>query len=92
MTRIVVENCAIATVDAEVESAAARAGLAALARSGCSTSTDHHYVFPAGAGDLLARIPEPTDAEIREALAGNLCRCTGYEKILDAVRLAAGRR
>jgi cytosine/adenosine deaminase-related metal-dependent hydrolase len=42
-----------AHVDAEVESAAARAGLAALARSGCSTSTDHHYVFPAGAGDLL---------------------------------------
>ena len=42
-----------AHVDAEVESAAARAGLAALARSGCSTSTHHHYVFPAGAGDLL---------------------------------------
>jgi carbon-monoxide dehydrogenase small subunit len=37
----------------------------------------------------LRRKPEPTDAEIREALAGNLCRCTGYEKILDAVRLAA---
>jgi carbon-monoxide dehydrogenase small subunit len=36
--------------------------------------------------DLLARNPSPTDAEIREALAGNLCRCTGYEKILDAVR------
>jgi carbon-monoxide dehydrogenase small subunit len=34
----------------------------------------------------------PADAEIREALAGNLCRCTGYEKILDAVRLAAARR
>ena len=33
----------------------------------------------------------PTDPEIREALAGNLCRCTGYEKILDAVRLAADR-
>jgi aerobic carbon-monoxide dehydrogenase small subunit len=42
--------------------------------------------------DLLRRVPEPADAEIREALAGNLCRCTGYEKILDAVRLAAGRR
>jgi carbon-monoxide dehydrogenase small subunit len=41
--------------------------------------------------DLLQRKPNPTDAEIREALAGNLCRCTGYEKILDAVRLAAGR-
>jgi carbon-monoxide dehydrogenase small subunit len=41
--------------------------------------------------DLLARKPRPSDAEIREALAGNLCRCTGYEKILDAVRLAAER-
>src|SRR3712207_2611046 len=42
--------------------------------------------------DLLNRNPTPDDAEIREALAGNLCRCTGYEKILDAVRLAAKRR
>jgi len=41
--------------------------------------------------DLLARDAAPEDAEIREALAGNLCRCTGYEKILDAVRDAAGR-
>ena len=39
--------------------------------------------------DLLARNPDPSDPEIREALAGNLCRCTGYEKILDAVRAAA---
>lgn len=39
--------------------------------------------------DLLRNKTEPSDAEIREALAGNLCRCTGYEKILDAVRLAA---
>jgi carbon-monoxide dehydrogenase small subunit len=39
--------------------------------------------------DLLKRNPSPSDAEIREALAGNLCRCTGYEKILDAVRAAA---
>jgi carbon-monoxide dehydrogenase small subunit len=43
------------------------------------------------AHDLLAREPRPSDPEIREALAGNLCRCTGYEKILDAVRLAADR-
>jgi carbon-monoxide dehydrogenase small subunit len=41
--------------------------------------------------DLLARVPQPTDLQVREALAGNLCRCTGYEKILDAVRLAAAR-
>jgi carbon-monoxide dehydrogenase small subunit len=39
--------------------------------------------------DLLARRPAPTDDEIREALSGNLCRCTGYQKILDAVRAAA---
>ncbi|HEY7489280.1 MAG TPA: (2Fe-2S)-binding protein [Streptosporangiaceae bacterium] len=45
------------------------------------------------AHDLLDRTPGvPADAEIREALAGNLCRCTGYEKIIDAVRLAATRR
>ena len=42
--------------------------------------------------DLLARSPDPGDGEIREALAGNLCRCTGYEKILDAVRIAARSR
>ncbi|MDX6366660.1 MAG: aerobic carbon-monoxide dehydrogenase small subunit [Nocardioidaceae bacterium] len=43
------------------------------------------------AHDLLQRSGRPSDPEIREALAGNLCRCTGYEKILDAVRLAAER-
>ena len=41
--------------------------------------------------DLLRRVARPSDEEIRESLAGNLCRCTGYEKILDAVRLAAER-
>lgn len=41
--------------------------------------------------DLLARDEKPSDPDIREALAGNLCRCTGYEKILEAVRLAATR-
>ena len=39
--------------------------------------------------DLLRRVPDPDDAEIREALSGNLCRCTGYQKIIDAVHLAA---
>ncbi|MFG2575134.1 (2Fe-2S)-binding protein [Streptomyces sp. NPDC048481] len=44
------------------------------------------------ADELLEHHPNPTDADIREALSGNLCRCTGYEKIMDAVRLAAARQ
>jgi aerobic carbon-monoxide dehydrogenase small subunit len=40
--------------------------------------------------DLLRRVSDPSDDEIREALSGNLCRCTGYAKIFDAVRAAAG--
>jgi carbon-monoxide dehydrogenase small subunit len=43
------------------------------------------------AHDLLKRIPEPSTVQIREALAGNICRCTGYAKIIDAVHLAASR-
>ncbi|MEY9873954.1 carbon-monoxide dehydrogenase small subunit [Streptacidiphilus sp. MAP12-33] len=42
--------------------------------------------------DLLERNPQPSDNDIREALSGNLCRCTGYEKIMDAVRLASARK
>jgi len=41
--------------------------------------------------DLIDRNPAPSDADVREALAGNLCRCTGYEHILDAVRRAVAR-
>lgn len=44
------------------------------------------------ADEMLESNPNPTDADIREALSGNLCRCTGYEKIMDAVRLAAARQ
>ena len=44
------------------------------------------------AADLLERIPDPSDDEIREALSGNLCRCTGYVKIFEAVRRAAAQR
>jgi carbon-monoxide dehydrogenase small subunit len=42
--------------------------------------------------DLLRTHTSPSDADIREALAGNLCRCTGYEKIVDAVRFTIARR
>ena len=47
--------------------------------------------FVVAAADLLEHTPEPSEDEIREALSGNLCRCTGYAKIFDAVRLAASR-
>ena len=47
--------------------------------------------FVVAAADLLRRTPDPSDDEIREALSGNLCRCTGYQKILDAVHAAAAR-
>jgi carbon-monoxide dehydrogenase small subunit len=47
--------------------------------------------FVVAAADLLRRVPDPSDDEIREALSGNLCRCTGYAKILDAVHAAAAR-
>jgi len=48
--------------------------------------------FIVAVADLLERNPAPDEPVIREALSGNLCRCTGYQKILDAVRLAAERR
>ena len=47
--------------------------------------------FVVAAADLLRRVPDPSDDVIREALSGNLCRCTGYAKILDAVHVAAQR-
>jgi carbon-monoxide dehydrogenase small subunit len=47
--------------------------------------------FVVAAAELLRRVPAPSDDEIREALSGNLCRCTGYQKVLDAVQLAAER-
>lgn len=43
------------------------------------------------AQSLLDENPSPSDAEIRDAISGNLCRCTGYQQIVDAIRLAAGR-
>ena len=48
--------------------------------------------FLLAAEALLRERPEPTEREVREALAGNLCRCTGYEGIVEAVRAAARAR
>jgi len=48
--------------------------------------------FVVAAADLLSRVPDPSDDEIREALSGNLCRCTGYLQIFEAVEEAARRQ
>ena len=47
--------------------------------------------FVVAVSDLLTKDPNPSPATVREALSGNLCRCTGYQKIVDAVNLAASR-
>ena len=69
-------------VDEEAEWAAARAGLAALARSGCTASTDHHYVFPAGAGDLLG-----VEVEAARSIGVRFHPCRGS---MDLGRSAGG--
>ncbi|GAB2485779.1 (2Fe-2S)-binding protein [Nocardiopsis aegyptia] len=70
--------------DAFVEAGAVQCG---FCTPGLLVQTDDLLERTVGAGKGA-----PDDAEIREALAGNLCRCTGYEKIIDAVHMAAARR
>ncbi|WP_285730766.1 (2Fe-2S)-binding protein [Nocardiopsis sp. ATB16-24] len=70
--------------EAFVEAGAVQCG---FCTPGLVVQTDDLLERTVGAG-----LPAPDDAQIREALAGNLCRCTGYEKIIEAVHLAAGRR
>jgi aerobic carbon-monoxide dehydrogenase small subunit len=80
----------LVTVEGLVEDGELHPVQAAFAETGavqCGFCTPGFVVATA---DLLARSPNPSDDEIREALSGNLCRCTGYTKIFDAVRLAAG--
>jgi cytosine/adenosine deaminase-related metal-dependent hydrolase len=71
-----------AQIDGEVERACARAGLGALLRSGCTTATDHHYVFPRGAGDLLE-----VEIEAARALGVRFHPCRGS---MDLGRSAGG--
>jgi aerobic carbon-monoxide dehydrogenase small subunit len=92
-------SCLVLTVQAEghdvvtVEGLAAEAALhpvqQAFADSGAVQCGFCTPGFVVSAADLLRRVPDPSDDEIREALSGNLCRCTGYQKILDAVHAAA---
>jgi len=102
---VVVCSCLVLAAQAQGRSVVTVEGIAGADRDGDRLHEVQRAFVEAGAvqcgfctpglivtsHDLLRRNPLPADAEIREALAGNLCRCTGYEKILDAVRLA-GRR
>ena len=96
-----VRSCLLFAVQAE---GAEVTTVEALARGGAlhplqEAFRDHHalqcgFCTPGmllAAVDLLARNPAPTAAEVREELSGNLCRCTGYGRIVDAVLDAAGR-
>jgi aerobic carbon-monoxide dehydrogenase small subunit len=81
----------VVTVEGLTENGELHAVQAAFADAGAVQCGFCTPGFVVAAADLLRRVPEPTDDEIREALSGNLCRCTGYAKILDAVHAAAGR-
>jgi len=81
----------VVTVEGLAENGELHAVQAAFADAGAVQCGFCTPGFVVAAADLLRRVPEPTDDEIREALSGNLCRCTGYAKILDAVHAAAGR-
>lgn len=97
----IVKSClelAVAADGAEVvtiEGLAAGGELSALQRAFWDANAFQCGFCLAGmlfaAEDLLERNSDPTDEEIRKALAGNLCRCTGYDAIVDAVRAAARR-
>ena len=95
-----------AAVDAEITTVESMAGTDPYAAPGASLSTVQQAFVDAGAvqcgfctpglimavHDLLDRLPSPNDLEIREAISGNLCRCTGYGRIFEAVRTAAETR
>jgi aerobic-type carbon monoxide dehydrogenase small subunit (CoxS/CutS family) len=86
-----VEGRAITTIEGMADGAALHPLQQAFAELGAAQCG---YCTPGillSAQSLLTENPHPTKDEVREALAGNLCRCTGYTKILQAVELAAGR-
>jgi carbon-monoxide dehydrogenase small subunit len=85
------DGCAITTIEGLASEHALHPVQAAFVDAG---AVQCGYCIPGmvlTAQALLVEKPAPTDGEIREALANNLCRCTGYQKIVEAVRLAATR-
>ena len=86
-----VEGCSVVTVEGLGSDGEAHPVQRAFVDAGavqCGFCTPGMIV---AAHSLLSGNPDPDDLTVREELSGNLCRCTGYQKILDAVRLAAGQ-
>jgi len=86
-----VDGCSIETIEGEARDGQLSELQRAFVDAGavqCGFCTPGMIMSARG---LLSRNPDPTDEEIVEAIAGNLCRCTGYEAVVDAVRLAAER-
>jgi carbon-monoxide dehydrogenase small subunit len=97
-----VKSCTVLAVQADGAEITTVQGLAALSGNGSwhpiQTAFHEHHGLQCGyctpgmmlaAADLLRDNPDPTDEEIRHGLEGNLCRCTGYQNIVRAVRSAA---
>ena len=83
------QGSTVATIEGMADSRAGRAVQEAMVAAGgvqCGFCTPG---FVVAISDLLERNPHPDDLEVREALAGNLCRCTGYVRIFEAVHKAA---
>ena len=95
-----VRTCLILAIEADGREITTVEGLSRAGLTPLQQSFLDHASFQCGfcapgmvlsATELLGKNPHPTEAEIREAIAGNLCRCTGYKPIVDAV-LAVSRR
>ena len=86
-----VEERPIRTIESVAEASALHPVQEAFAQTGgsqCGFCTPGFIMTAVG---LLERNPDPSEAQIREAISGNMCRCTGYVAIIEAIRIAAGR-
>ncbi len=96
-----VRTCLILAIEADGREITTVEGLSRAGLTPLQQSFLDHASFQCGfcapgmvlsATELLGKNPHPTEAEIREAIAGNLCRCTGYKPIVDAVLAVSHRR
>jgi carbon-monoxide dehydrogenase small subunit len=87
-----VDGCSVTTIEGLATEDGLSPVQAAFVRAGAIQCGFCTPGFVLAVSALLQEIPQPTDAEVRAYLEGNLCRCSGYQQILDAVGLAAARQ